>query len=213
VAADPDNRLLGRWPLRRLESETLRDAILLTAGSLNTKMFGEPVPVMEDAVGQIVLGRENLDGERKPVDPIALAGEEFRRSVYVQVRRTRPLGVLESFDVPELAPNCPQRASSNVAPQSLMLMNSDFIVKMSAAMADRLIEDRPGQPAEQLRWGWQLALGGSPDESQLTQAHEFLRKQVQAFGEGGREVEDAHRAALATYCQALLGASRFLYIE
>ena len=79
-------------------------------------MYGEPVPVMEDEFGQIVLGKENLDGERKPTNPIPLLGEEFRRSLYIQVRRTRPLGVLESFDLPELAPNCTERASSNVAP-------------------------------------------------------------------------------------------------
>ena len=159
VEADPDNRLLGRWPLRRIESETLRDVILQTVGKLNPRMSGEPVPVMEDEVGRIILGRENLDGERKPTNPIPLLGEEFRRSVYIQVRRTRPLGVLEVFDLPELAPNCTERASSNVATQSLMLMNSDFIVAMSQAMADRLIGDRPDAPAEQLQRGWELAFG------------------------------------------------------
>ena len=213
VAADPENNLLGRWPLRRLESETLRDAILATAGKLNTEMYGEPVPVMEDEVGQIVLGKENLDGERKPTKAIPLLGNEFRRSVYVQVRRTRPLGVLESFDVPELAPHCTDRASSNVAPQSLMMMNSDFLLDMSAAMAERLVRERPDQPAEQLRRGWELAYGSPPDEMQLSRAVAFLQTQTNAFAQDKADGINPHRAALASYCQALLGSNRFLYIE
>ncbi|MBM81781.1 MAG: hypothetical protein CMJ78_14480 [Planctomycetaceae bacterium] len=211
VAADPDNQLLGRWPLRRLESETLRDAILATVGKLNPSMFGEPVPVMEDEVGQIVLGKENLDGERKPTNPIALLGEEFRRSVYIQVRRSRPLGVLESFDLPDLAPNCTERPSSNVAPQSLMLMNSDFLIKMSESMSERLMAERPDNIVEQLRRGWQLSFGSIPSEAQLANAEAFFVKQNKTFTDA--KSQNAHRAALATYCQALLGSNGFVYIE
>ena len=213
VDTDPGNQFLGRWPLRRLESETLRDVILHTAGKLDTKMYGEPVPVMEDEVGQIVLGQENLDGERKPTNPIPVQGEEFRRSVYIQVRRTRPLGVLESFDVPELAPHCMERASSNVAPQSLMMMNSDFIVAISAKMANRIVADRPSQPTEQLRWGWELAFGVPPSKTQLARSLDFFHKQTKTFAEQNPQDTDAHQSALATYCQALLGSTRLLYIE
>src|SRR5207249_11812675 len=87
---DPDNRLLWRMPVRRLEAEAIRDSILAVSGKLNGKMFGLPVPVMEDEVGQFVLGIENKNGENRPGPVIALHGEEFRRSVYVQVRRSRP---------------------------------------------------------------------------------------------------------------------------
>ena len=213
VLRDPENQLWGRWPLRRLESETVRDAILTLTGELSTKMYGEPVPVMEDAVGQIVLGKENLDGERKPTKPIPLGEEAFRRSVYIQVRRSRPLSVLASFDLPELAPHCTDRASSNVAPQSLMLMNSDFILNTSAALAERLLHDQPDQPLEQLRRGWELVFGQPPDQVQLTRAHRFLQQQTENFTNNPPPGSDAHRAALATYCQALFGTNRFLYIE
>ena len=71
---DPDNLLLGRMSIRRLESEALRDAILAISGSMNSGMYGEPVSVMEDSVGQIVLGKENLDGERKPTKTIDAQG-------------------------------------------------------------------------------------------------------------------------------------------
>lgn len=213
VAADPDNRLLGRWPLRRLESETVRDTVLAVVGKLHTQMYGEPVPVMEDEVGQIVLGKENLDGERKPTNPIPLLEKEFRRSIYIQVRRSRPLGMLESFDLPDLAPNCTERASSNVTPQALMLMNSTFIIDMSTAMANRLIQTYPQDRREQLRAGWEGAFGVTMNEIQLKQAETFLAQQTEVFSREKRDDAEVARMALATYCQALLGSNRMLYIE
>ena len=84
------------YPVRRLESEIIRDAVLSVCGLLNSRMYGAPVPVMEDAVGQIILGKENLDGERKPTKATPLNGEEFRRSVYIQVRRSRTLSMFEN---------------------------------------------------------------------------------------------------------------------
>ncbi|MGH6645193.1 MAG: DUF1553 domain-containing protein, partial [Bradyrhizobium sp.] len=87
-AVDPDNKLLGHWPLRRLDAEQFRDAVLLSSGKLNEKMFGPPVPVMNDEVGQVVIGKENLNAGR-PGPVLPMNGEDFRRSVYVQFRRSR----------------------------------------------------------------------------------------------------------------------------
>jgi hypothetical protein len=85
---DPDNRLYCRMSLRRLEAEAVRDSVLEVCGQLNRSMFGPPVPVMEDEVGQIVIVKEMLDGEGKPQMGSGLGGEEARRSLYVQARRS-----------------------------------------------------------------------------------------------------------------------------
>ncbi|MBI5760853.1 MAG: DUF1553 domain-containing protein [Planctomycetales bacterium] len=135
---DPDNRLLARMSVRRLEAEAVRDAILTVSGKLNPKHFGAPVPIMLDEDGQAVVGIENLNGENRPDKLIPLGGEEFRRSVYVQVRRSRPLGVMEPFDLPPLEPNCEVRSASTVAPQSLLLMNNEFVVEQAEHFADRV---------------------------------------------------------------------------
>ena len=58
---DPDNRLLGGFTVRRLEAESIRDAILAVSGKLNRKQFGPPVPVMRDPAGEIVLGLERTN--------------------------------------------------------------------------------------------------------------------------------------------------------
>ena len=120
AAATADSHSYVGFRPQRLQSEILRDAVLSVAGLLNRKQFGKPVPVMQDGVGMIVIGKENLDGERKPTTAIKLEGEEYRRSVYIQVRRTRTLSLFETFDAPTLSPNCDKRSESTSTPQSLL---------------------------------------------------------------------------------------------
>jgi hypothetical protein len=212
---DPDNVYYGRFSMRRLEAEVVRDAVLAVSGKLNAKLFGDPVPVMEDAVGQIVLGKENLDGERKPTDAIPLNGEEYRRSVYVQVRRSRPLGVLETFDTPDMTPNCERRVSSNVAPQALLMMNSDFTVEYSDQFATRLSDEAGEGIRDQISLGWRLAFATTPSVEDVSAAEQFVELQRQTLQSSKPEInpEDATRQALATFCQALLSSNRFLYVE
>lgn len=137
---DPDNKLLGHRSLHRLEAEEFRDAVLFGAGKLNDKMFGPPVPIMADETGQWVIGKENLSAGR-PGPVLPMNGEDFRRSVYVQVRRSRALSILATFDEPTMEPNCEARKASTGAPQSLMLMNNDFVIARA----------RPGRSGDERR--------------------------------------------------------------
>ncbi|MBP85201.1 MAG: hypothetical protein CMJ64_00540 [Planctomycetaceae bacterium] len=212
---DPDNKLYARMSLRRLESEQVRDAMLAISGQLNTKMFGDPVPVMEDAVGQIVIGKENLDGERKPVNPIALQGEEFRRSIYVQVRRSRILAELEAFDAPEMTPNCDRRSSSNVAPQSLFFMNSQQTVNVANVLAQRVIDEAGIDVTRQVTRVWRLVFGLRPTAEEVDAASALLQQQRELLGKATDRPRELtpETAALSTLCQALLSSNRFLYID
>ncbi len=212
---DPENQLYARISVRRLDGDALRDAVLSVSGKLYHKLFGEPVPVMEDEVGQIVIGRENLDGERKPTKPIPLGGEEFRRSVYVQARRTRPLAVFDAFDAPAMTPNCDRRASSNVAPQSLLLMNSEFAASFSSGFADRLIAQAGQELRDQIVLGWQLAYGSAPGDEDVVAAMWFVEMQQKTIQQGTPDTkpEASHQQALASFCHALLSSNRFLYVE
>jgi mono/diheme cytochrome c family protein len=214
VSGDPENRFYSRYPVRRLESETLRDAVLVASGQLNPKLYGEPVPVMEDEVGRIVIGQENLDGERKPTKEIDLQGEQFRRSLYIQVRRTRTLSVFEAFDAPAMSPNCDKRSLSTVTPQSLMLMNSDFSLEYSDRFASRVIAEAEGIRG-QITLAWTLAFADSPSVEDVSAAEQFVDQQRKTFAEQNPKLkpEEAHREALAVFCQALLSSNRFLYID
>jgi hypothetical protein len=165
-ATDPDNRLYARMSMRRLESEAIRDAMLVASDSMLHQLHGPPVPVKEDSVGQIVLGTEMLDGERKPNGTDESFDGMFRRSVYVQVRRSRPLASLETFDIASLTPNCVQRSVSNVAPQALLLMNSQFVIDHAERFADDLLRESQTTP-ERLSQAWLRSFGQPIENSVL----------------------------------------------
>ena len=210
-AADPENRLLGRMNVRRIESEIIRDSALALSGQINLEMFGKPVPVMEDEVGQFIIGRENLDGERKPGQVVDLKGQQHRRSVYVQVRRSRVLSIFNSFDAPTMEPTCAKRTVSTVAPQALIFMNNDFIISQSRAMAMRLQKAHPENPDRQLALAWEIALCREPGAADLARARAFLTTQTTLFTE--QKDKEAGLTALSSYCHALISSNAFIYVD
>jgi hypothetical protein len=239
-AVDPDNLLLSRASVRRLDAETLRDAMLSVSGQLNPKMFGAPVPVMLDTDGQVIVGVDTTDTAGRPTGKVVpLNGEEFRRSVYVQMRRTRPLALLEAFDLPKMEPNCELRSASTVAPQSLTLMNSGFALGAATAFAERVQREAGTAPQARIQRAWKLALGTLPTPAELDRAGAFLKDQTRTLQAkpaatpapptappkagvpaaaapaktGGAPVQPPELAALATLCQALLNSNAFLYAD
>jgi hypothetical protein len=237
--SDPDNHLLARMNVRRAEAEVIRDSILAVCGKLNAKQFGPPVPVMPDEVGQIVLGVDTRDAAGRPSKKSTSIGEEaFRRSVYVQVRRSMPLSMLEMFDAPTMTTtcNCEARSNSTVAPQSLILMNSQFLVDQAGAFAERLRRDAP-DTRPQIELAWKLAFGRPPVAVERQAALAFLDKQTANFLAAknptkpsaaptkatlksaslakptAEALADAQRKALANLCQALLSSNEFLYLD
>jgi len=209
---DPENRLLGRMAVRRLEAEIVRDAVLAVSGKLNPKRFGPPVPVMPDEQGQIVVGVDTRDGAGRPTGKVVpLDGDEFRRSVYVTVRRSMPLGVLELFDVAMPAPTCECRTSSTVAPQSLLMMNSPSVIEQSAHFADRVRREAGSKVRAQVALAWKHATAKEPTPDEADFAVRFLTEQAEAFRK--RKAVDPARSALAGLCQALVGSNPFLYVD
>ena len=220
---DPENRLYWRKPVQRLDAEAIRDSMLSVSGSLNDKMFGSPVPVRPDVHGQIIVGIDKTEGDNKMPVEVSLKGEEFRRSIYIQVRRSRPLAMLHAFDAPVMEVNCERRSSSTVAPQSLMLMNSDFVLDQSLRLAQRLSRDAGDDRVQQVTRAWQLAFNRAPTGPELTGALSFLTRQVDQLNlvvEQKDEKKSKAAAkpapalqALANLCQALLSANEFLYVD
>ena len=119
-AVDSANSYYWRKPLVRLEAELLRDRMLAATGKLDEGLFGTPVGIKEDDTGQVVVN-----------------GEQTRRSLYIQARRSQPVAMLQAFDAPVMETNCERRPVSTVATQSLMLLNGSFILDQAAHLADR----------------------------------------------------------------------------
>ena len=122
------NSLYWHFPVHRLDAEAMRDSILAISDRLDTTQFGPSAGITTDDTGQSVV-----------------KGDKQRRSVYLQVRRTEPVAMLTSFDAPVMEINCAKRDSSTVATQSLMLMNSDFILQSSKAFAERINQEATGK--------------------------------------------------------------------
>ena len=217
---DPENRWLGRMSVRRLEAETIRDALLALSGRLSSKLAGPPVPVSPDDVGQIVVGIDTRDSAGRPSGKVVPLGEdEFRRSIYVQVRRSTPLGMLEPFDPPIMSPNCQQRASSTVAPQSLLMMNSPFVAQEALAMAARIEREAGADSSARFQRAWRLAFGRAPSAAEIEGGLAFLTRQVEAAAANPAPADpktpapDPARLALANLCQALVSSNGFLYVD
>jgi mono/diheme cytochrome c family protein len=208
---DPDNRLLARMSVRRLDAEAIRDAMLAINGKLTRRLFGPPVPVMHDDFGQVVLGVDTADSAGYKQKEVPLGDEEFRRSVYVQVRRSRPLAVLDTFDAPAMTPNCECRNESTVTPQALMLMNSRLIVTQAKYFAERLQREAPDVRAR-VALGWRLSFGTEPKIGEVNDAMAFLSEQAAQF-RSTQKGQDSDMLALASFCQALLSSNRFLYVD
>ena len=209
---DPDNRLLGRMSVRRLEAETLRDSILFVSGQWNPRMFGKPVPVKEDEVGQIVVGVSTNDSSNRPTGKtISLGDEENRRSLYVQLRRSKVLSFVDTFDAPTMEPNCTKRTVSTVAPQALMLMNNSFVINESRSMAGRFRRLAKGNLDRQLGLAWETTLGQAPGADELAQSAMFVEKQAALFA--AQKEKQPGLAALANYCQVLLSSNAFIYVD
>jgi hypothetical protein len=184
---DPDNRLLWRQRLRRLEAEALRDSMLAVSGSLNTTMAGPPVPIARRGNGEVVAQGPQAD----------------RRSIYLQVRRSQPLTILQVFDQPVIETNCTRRSVSTVSAQALALLNSDFTAAQAESFAARLARDHPEDLVEQaVRRAFSRP--ATTREKQLLA--EFLTNQAIRHGR-----PDAKSKALADLCQMLMSANEFAY--
>jgi len=221
LKADPDNKWYGRFKVQRLDAEALRDTMLAAAGTLNRTAGGPPVGIARDLSGRIVVGQEELNANRDIVKVKSLGQDDFRRSIYVQVRRKQPLTVLETFDAPVMTPNCELRSSSTVAPQALLLMNDTFVLGTSKAFAARLRAEAQGDARTQVVNAWRILYGRAPSENDMLRGLAYIAEQTEAVRGYHRTIQhakdapvpDPHLDALASYCQVLFSSNRFLYVE
>jgi hypothetical protein len=205
--------------VRRVEAEALRDSVLAVGGDLTLRMFGPAVPVRENEVGQVVVGKGVKDLARGSVAVESLPpGEANRRSVYIEVRRSMPFGVLETFDGATAQPNCERRNSSTVPTQALLLMNNEFLVEQSTLFAARLLREGAQDVRAQVSRAWRLAYAAEPTPEETSAALAFLGKQTEQFcsraaASGQKPPPDPQQQALASFCHALLCSNRFLYVD
>ena len=192
---DPDNDLLSRFPLKRMEAEVLWDTLLFISGRLDETPFGAADGVNVRPDGLVTAVR---------------AARGWRRSIYVEHNRKQNMTILECFDLPRPTPNCLERKLSTVAPQALHLLNNQTIHELAMSFAERVIQETGDDPARQIDRGYQIALGRlpTPEEKQLVmESFEKLKR------EWREEETDPGVKALADICHVLINAAEFMYID
>ena len=208
---DPENSLLGRMSLRRLEAEEIRDAVLSVVGRLDPRLGGPSLPVTEDSEGKVVIGQPQKRDNIKTDKDLA------RRSVYIQVHRKLPLNVLATFDQPEMTPNCDLRRATTVATQSLYFLNDAELITRSEDLARLLVDQRKDDQSRLTELFIRL-FAEPPSDRELDYCVQFLSNQIRQFetlpsGQDQAKPPDPTLRSLATLCQTLFGSNRFLYVD
>lgn len=181
---DSENRLLWRYPSRRLEGEAIRDSILAVSGTLNLKMGGPGFNLFDK--------RGGLSGFQ-PVEFFPSNG--LRRMIYAhQVRRERD-AIFGAFDCPDGGQSTPRRRESTTPVQALNLLNSRFVIDQSEAFAARVESEVGSEIEPQLQRAFQLALCRDPDREERTACQQVVAEH-----------------GLSALCRALLNSSEFLYL-
>ncbi|MEO8663800.1 MAG: PSD1 and planctomycete cytochrome C domain-containing protein [Bryobacteraceae bacterium] len=203
---DPDNHLLWRANLRRLEAEALRDNMLVAAGKLDLRVGGEPVLLKPRADGT-----QSLDPAEN--DPAA----KWRRSLYIVARRNYPLQLLQVFDFPVMQVNCTRRVNSATPLQSLAMLNDEFVVEQARALATRLegmaTGDGPEVDDRRIDLAYRLVLSRPPEPEETKLCREHLARQREVYVFGNTAPAKASSSALASLCQMLFATNEFLYYE
>jgi hypothetical protein len=204
--ADPENVLLSRMPLRRMDAEQLYGSVLEVTGRRDNGQFGPPAAVDTQPGGEIV-----AKGSKK-------AG--WRRAIYTLQRRTTPMTMLDVFDLPPMSPNCIERSSSTVPTQALQMMNSGMLRNHARYWAGRLIDEFGDNQEQQIEYAYLRALARRPTSIEVTQAIEDISN-LTTYWEGYLKSENdeaprgsaARWSALASFCHALLNSAEFTYID
>ena len=195
---DPDNRLLWKMTLRRLESEVIRDSMLQASGQLDLTMGGKPVSLKALKDGMVVLNGGS-------------GSERHRRGVYLLGRRTFNLTMMTVFDQPQVAINCPRRDRSAVVLQSLTLLNDPFAQQQANKMAERVIREAGKKTTKQVDRVFRITLCRPADTAERALANRYLKQQAQVFSKDGKKPAEAEKLALVSLCQSLMNTSEFLY--
>lgn len=190
---DRSNELFSRYPRWRLEGETIRDAMLQTAGVLNLKTGGPGVrpPLPKELTGTLLKNQWDVTPDRS---------EHTRRSIYVFARRNFRYPIFEVFDRPAANSSCPVRNVSTTAPQSLHLLNSQFSFETAQQFAKR-IQSETADRNQQIEAAFELTFGRKPVESESTVINTFWQQ------------HDSEADALTHLCLSLFNSNEFVVVD
>jgi Protein of unknown function (DUF1553)/Protein of unknown function (DUF1549)/Planctomycete cytochrome C len=184
--ADYRNELLWRFPVRRLEAEQIRDAMLVVSQSLDAAHHGP-----------------------------SAAHESMVRSVYTKVKRNDLHPLLAAFDAPDRSSSIGRRNSTTTPNQALLMVNSEWPVNLAKTLS-RQIQSQSDSVDLHVQQLYRNALQRSPSESELATAVTFLKETTEhLIGQASSHdsANEVYQTALADLCHVIMNSSEFLYLE
>ena len=170
--------------------EQMRDALLAIDGSLDTTMGGSLFPTGK--------------GKRERIE----VDELKRRSLYMPLRRGNLPSLFSTFDFGDATTASDGRTRTNVAPQALFLMNSQFVIDRSRGLARQLLQDSGMPDTARIDRAYLAVLARHPDPSDIDAALSYI-----ASLEKRLTPPESKLTAWASYCHVLLASNEFLYLK
>ncbi len=199
---DPSNALLHRMRIKRLESEAIRDSVLVASGSLDETMFGESVPIYLSPF---------MSQSRRPKSSGPEDGGR-RRTIYVQVRRNFLSPMQLAFDYPLPESTIGKRTQSNVPAQALIMMNDPFVVGQAHEWGERAAKREGDSAGSRIDYLFELAIGRPPSDTEREKLIELLHEQADAYGiEDDAILTDAR--LWADICHTLFTLKEFIFVS
>lgn len=197
---DPENILLQHFPVRRLEAEAIRDAILVTSGRFDSTLYGPSVPIHLT---------EFMKGRGRPKESGPLDGNG-RRSIYLSIRRNFLTPFLLAFDMPVPFSTFGKRNNSNVPAQSLTLMNDPFVAEQAGLWAKSVIAQSE-EETERIQLLFQSAFCRKASTEEIETAKAFIRSQAIIY-----ELEDDQigndLGLWADLCHSIFNMKEFVFL-
>ncbi|QDU25539.1 Planctomycete cytochrome C [Anatilimnocola aggregata] len=195
AAADPENRLYWRMPVRRLEAEEIRDAILTTSGLLDRTAGGSLLHVGNR---EFFFDHTSKDGTKY---------DSLRRSLYLPVVRNNLYDVFQLFDATDATVLDGNRASTVVAPQALFMLNSDLVLKASENLAQSVLALEQANPAR-VKLLYLRTYGRAATSTETERALAYVARQAPDAADAA-----AQQRAWSSLSHVLLAANEFLYLR
>lgn len=195
--ADPENSYLWRFPRRRLEAESIRDAIMAVSGGLDLKVGGSLLTYKDRQYVANTSKRGGVDYDRNV------------RAVYVPVVRSSMYEVFTAFDLPDPAVPQGDRDATIVAPQALFMLNGSVVLKNSRLLAEKLLA-LPGDDEGRVREAYELALSRPASAAEVDQVLTFIGSIEKALPS---EAKDRRVQAWQSFCKALIASNEFIYVN
>jgi len=199
LESDPENRLLGRAEVRRLEAEEVRDALIAVSGSLDQSLGGSLLTVKNRAYFFDHTSKDLTDYSSK------------RRSIYLPVVRNNIYDVFQLLDYPDAAIPTGDRTTTTIAPQALLMLNSDFIARSSSDLAESLLKQSDSSDESRIRHLYSQAFARDASSTEVSESLVFLQRVEQAYAtiEPGQQ----RRRAWEMLCQVVLASNEFIYLQ